>query len=131
VFNLYNREWPILTWPEPLPPAKFVFEEEGRTGHALDSMVCAGVVISGAVVRRSVLSPGVHLHSFAEVEDSILLPGADVARSAVVRRAILDKDVRVLEGAQVGVDQEQDRARGFTVSAGGVTVVGKGEVVEP
>jgi glucose-1-phosphate adenylyltransferase len=131
VFNLYNREWPILTWPDPLPPAKFVFEEEGRTGHALDSMVCAGVVISGATVRRSVLSPGVHAHSYAEVDDSILFPGADVARSAVVRRAILDKDVCVLEGARVGVDAEEDRARGFTVSDGGVTVVGKGGVVEP
>src|SRR5919112_5216321 len=130
VFNLYNREWPILTWPDPLPPAKFVFEEEGRTGQALDSMVCAGVVISGGTVRRSVLSPGAHVHSFAEVEDSILFPGADVARSAVVHRAILDKDVCVLEGAQVGVDPEQDRERGFTVSAGGVTVVGKGKVVE-
>jgi len=130
VFNLYNREWPILTWPDPLPPAKFVFEEEGRTGHALDSMVCAGVVISGGTVRRSVLSPGAHVHSFAEVEDSILFPGADVARSAVVRRAILDKDVRVLEDAQIGVDPEHDRERGFTVSPGGVTVVGKGGVVE-
>ena len=131
VFNLYNREWPILTWPDPLPPAKFVFEEEGRMGHALDSMVCAGVVISGATVRRSVLSPGVHAHSYAEVDDSILFPGVDVARSAVVRRAILDKDVCVLEGAQIGVDAEEDRARGFTVSDGGVTVVGKGGVVEP
>ena len=131
VFNLYNREWPILTWPDPLPPAKFVFEEEGRIGHALDSMVCAGVVISGGTVRRSVLSPGAHVHSFAEVEDSILFPGADVARSAVVRRAILDKDVRVLEDAQIGVDPEHDRERGFTVSAGGVTVVGTGGVVEP
>jgi glucose-1-phosphate adenylyltransferase len=94
-------------------------------------MVCAGVVISGGTVRRSVLSPGAHVHSFAEVEDSILLPGADVARSAVVRRAILDKDVCVLEDAQIGVDPEHDRERGFTVSAGGVTVVGKGGVVEP
>jgi glucose-1-phosphate adenylyltransferase len=129
VFNLYNAEWPILTWPEPLPPAKFIFEEEGRTGHALDSMVCAGVVISGAEVRRSVLSPGVHMHSYADVSDSILFPGVDVARSAVVRRAILDKDVRVLEGASIGVDAEADRAR-FTVSDGGVVVVGKGAVVE-
>ena len=130
VFNLYNAEWPILTWPDPLPPAKFVFEEDDRTGHALDSMVCAGVVISGAEVRRSVLSPGVHLHSYADVSDSILFPGVDVARSAVVRRAILDKDVRVLEGASIGVDLEADRER-FTVSDGGVVVVGKGAVVEP
>src|SRR5215204_2644007 len=131
IFNLYNREWPILSWPDPLPPAKFVFDEDGRTGQALDSMVCAGVVISGATVRRSVLSPGVHVHSFAEVEDSILFPGVDVARSAVVQRAILDKDVCVLEGAKIGVDAEEDRRRGYAVSAGGVTVVGKGQVVEP
>jgi glucose-1-phosphate adenylyltransferase len=130
VFNLYNAEWPILTWPDPLPPAKFVFEDDDRVGHALDSMVCAGVVISGAEVRRSVLSPGVHVHSYADVSDSILFPGVDVARSAVVRRAILDKDVRVLEGASIGVDLEADRER-FTVSAGGVVVVGKGAVVEP
>jgi glucose-1-phosphate adenylyltransferase len=130
VFNLYNSEWPILSWHDPLPPAKFVFAEEGRTGHALDSMVCAGVVISGAEVRRSVLSPGVHLHSFADVCDSILFPGVDVARSAVVRRAILDKDVCVLEGAEIGVDLEADRER-FTVSDSGVVVVGKGAVVEP
>src|SRR3954454_13238670 len=81
VFNLYNREWPILTYPEPLPPAKFVFDEESRRGHAVDSMVCSGVVISGATVRRSVLSPSVHLHSYAEVTDSILLPGAEVERN--------------------------------------------------
>ena len=72
-----------------------------------------------------------HVHSFAEVDDSILLPGVDVARSAVVRRAILDKDVCVLEGARLGVDAEEDRRRGFTVSDGGVVVVGKGAVVEP
>ena len=100
-------------------------------GHALDSMVCAGVVISGATVRRLGALAGRAPALFAEVEDAILFPDADVARSAVVHRAILDKDVRVLEGAQVGVDHDEDRERGFTVSAGGVTVVGKGGVVEP
>jgi glucose-1-phosphate adenylyltransferase len=130
VFNLYNFEWPILTWHEPLPPAKFVFDEDGRRGHALDSMVCAGVVISGASARRSVLSPGVHLHSYSRVDDSVLMQGVEVGREATVRRAILDKNVRVADGAQIGVDPDADRARGFAVSAGGVVVVGKGEVVE-
>jgi glucose-1-phosphate adenylyltransferase len=128
-FNLYNREWPILTWPDPLPPAKFVFDEDdGRRGQALDSMVCAGVVISGATVRRSVLSPGMHLHSFAEVEDSVLMQGVDVGRSAVVRRAIIDKNVRIADGAEIGVDPKADRER-FTVSAGGVVVIPKGTTV--
>jgi glucose-1-phosphate adenylyltransferase len=129
IFNLYNREWPILTWPEPMPPAKFVFEDPGRTGHALDSMVCAGVVISGATARRSVLSPGVHLHSYGEVEGSILMHGVDVGRSAIVRNAIVDKNVQILDGARVGVDPDEDRRR-FVVSAGGIVVIRKGAVVE-
>ena len=130
VFNLYNREWPILTWQEPLPPAKFVFADEERMGHALDSMVCAGVVVSGGEVRRSVLSPSVHVHSYASVEDSVLMPGVQVGRGAVVRRAIVDKDVYIHPGAQIGVDLEADTER-FTVSHGGIVVVGKGDVVEP
>ena len=129
VFNLYNREWPILTWQEPLPPAKFVFADADRMGHALDSMVCAGVVVSGGEVRRSVLAPAVHVHSFAQVHDSVLMPGVEVGRGAVVRRAIVDKHVRIEPGAQIGVDPDADRAR-FTVSDGGVAVVGKGAVVE-
>jgi glucose-1-phosphate adenylyltransferase len=129
VFNLYNMDWPILTWHEPLPPAKFVFDEEDRRGHALDSMVCAGVVISGATARRSILSPGVRLHSYAEVDGSILMQNVDVGRNAIVRNAIVDKNVRIAPGAQVGVDPEADRER-FVVSDNGVAVIGKGEVVE-
>jgi glucose-1-phosphate adenylyltransferase len=129
IFNLYNMEWPILSYPDPLPPAKFVFDDEGHRGHAIDSMVCAGVVISGGVARRSVLSPGAHLHSYSEVEDSILMHGVDVGRNAVVRRAIVDKDVRIEPGAQIGVDPDADRER-FAVSAEGVVVIGKGAVVE-
>jgi glucose-1-phosphate adenylyltransferase len=129
VFNLYNQEWPILSWHEPLPPAKFVFDEDDRRGHALDSMVCGGVVISGGTARRSVLSPGVHLHSYSEVESSVLMHNVEVGRQAVVRNAIVDKNVRVAPGAQIGVDPAADRER-FAVSANGIVVIGKGEVVE-
>jgi glucose-1-phosphate adenylyltransferase len=129
VFNLYNYQWPILTYPEPLPPAKFVFDEDSRRGHALDSMVCSGVVISGGTARRSVLSPGAHMHSYSLVEDSILMQDVEVGRHAVVKRAIVDKNVRIAEGARIGVDPEEDRRR-FAVSAGGVVVIGKGAVVE-
>jgi len=129
VFNLYNREWPILTWSEPLPPAKFVFDDSDRTGHALDSMVCAGVVVAGGTVRRSILSPGVRVRSYAQVEGSVLMHGVEVGRHAVVRRAIVDKNVRIPEGARIGVDLELDRDR-FTVSDGGVVVIGKGQKVD-
>jgi glucose-1-phosphate adenylyltransferase len=129
VFNLYNREWPILSWNDPLPPAKFVFEEAGRVGHALNSMVCAGAVVSGGEVRGSILSPGVHVHSWAEVEDSVLMHDVDVGRHAIVRHAIVDKNVRIPEGARIGVDLDLDRGR-FTVSPGGIVVIGKGQKVE-
>jgi glucose-1-phosphate adenylyltransferase len=129
VFNLYNMRWPILTWHEPLPPAKFVFDWPGCVGHALDSMVCAGVVISGGEVRRSVVSPRVIVHSHAKVEGCVLMHGVDVGRHAIVRNAIIDKNVRIPEGARIGVDAEWDRAR-FVVSSGGVVAIGKGEKVE-
>ena len=130
IFNLYNEDWPILTLPEPLPPAKFVFEEEeGRVGHALDSMVCAGVIVSGATVRRSILSPGVRAHSYAEVSGSVLMHGVEVGRGAVVRNAIVDKNVRIAPGAQIGVDPAADRER-FLISPGGIVVIGKGDRVD-
>jgi glucose-1-phosphate adenylyltransferase len=128
VFNLYNEDWPILTWLEPLPPAKFVFDEPGRVGHALNSLVCAGVVVSGGTVRRSILSPMVHVHSHAEVEGSVLMHGVEVGAGAVVRNAIVDKNVVIEEGARVGVDAGADRKR-FVVSDGGVVVIGKGDTV--
>jgi glucose-1-phosphate adenylyltransferase len=127
VFNLYNDEWPILTWTDPMPPAKFVSTEAGE-GRAVDSMICQDVIISGGVVRRSILSPGVRVRSWATVEDSVLMNGVAVGRHAVVRRAIVDKNVVIPEGARIGVDLDLDRER-FAVSEGGVVVIGKGQKV--
>jgi glucose-1-phosphate adenylyltransferase len=128
IFNMYNLEWPIHTWPGITQPAKFIFDEDERRGQAVDSMVCAGVVISGGTARRSILSPLVHLHSYSLVEDSILMHEAEVARNAVVRRAILDKNVYIGEGVEIGVDPDKDRER-FHVSDGGIVVIPKGQRV--
>jgi len=124
VFNLYNQRWPIRTATPPLPPAKFV-----NSGSAVESMVGPGSIISGAAVRDSVIGADVRVGEGAVVEGSVLLPGVRIGPGAVVRRAILDKNVELADGATVGVDTAADRDR-FTVSAGGVTVIGKGERVE-
>jgi len=129
IFNLYNDEWPILTHVPSQPPAKFVHDSGDRVGRAINSIVSNGVVVSGGLVRSSVLSPGVRVNSWSRVERSVLLHNTRVGRHAVVENAILDKNVVVPEDAQVGVDKEHDRARGFTVSPGGITVVGKGQLV--
>ncbi|MGE3287325.1 MAG: glucose-1-phosphate adenylyltransferase [Pseudonocardia sp.] len=125
-FDLYNDRWPILTHIPSRPPAKFVHDDGDRVGRAVNSVVANGVIVSGGSVRESVLSPGAFVHSWASVERSVVMDSTDIGRRAVVRDAILDKNVVVGEGVQVGVDKEADRARGLVVSDGGVTVVGKG-----
>jgi glucose-1-phosphate adenylyltransferase len=127
-FSLHNRQWPILTWLDPAPPARFV-TSEGVDGRAVDSLVCGGAVVSGANVRRSVLSPDVTVHSQADIDGSVLMHGVEVGRHAVVRNAVLDKFVRIPEGARIGVDLAMDRQR-FVVSDGGIVVVGKGQRVQ-
>ena len=130
-FNLYNRRWPILTHVPPDPPAKFVHDDEGRVGRAIDSVVSNGVIVSGGQVCNSVLSPGVRVDSAARVNRAVIMHNSRVSRCAVVENAILDKNVILEEGATVGVDKDHDRARGLVVSRGGITVVGKGQVVPP
>jgi glucose-1-phosphate adenylyltransferase len=120
-FNLYNREWPIWTSQAQLPGAKFVLR-----GTAEDSIVSAGTIISGGDVDRSVVSPNVRIDKWAKVDESILFANSRVGRNAVIRRAILDKNVVIPDGAEVGVDHEADRARGLYVSDGGITIVPKG-----
>jgi glucose-1-phosphate adenylyltransferase len=132
IFNLYNSQWPILTQVPAEPPAKFVHNDaDGRVGRALNSLVSNGVIVSGSYVAESVLSPGARVEEWATVEHSVILHHTRIGPHAVVRDAILDKNVVVPEGVTVGVDKEHDRARGFVVSDGGVTVVGKGQQVSP
>jgi glucose-1-phosphate adenylyltransferase len=130
VFSYYNSEWPIYTHRPPLPPAKFVFDQDDRRGAAYESIVGAGVIVSGAIARRSILSSEVLLHSHALVEDSLLLQGVELGRGAVVRRAIIDKNVYVPPGAHIGVDLEADRER-FTVTESGIVVIGKADQITP
>ncbi len=131
IFNLYNNDWPIYTQQINLPPAKFVHDGEGNQGRTTDSIVSLGTVISGGIVERSVLSPWVRVQSRALVTDSVLMDGVQIGRDATVRKAILDKNVTVADGAAIGVDKARDLERGFTVTDSGITVVGKGVIVNP
>jgi glucose-1-phosphate adenylyltransferase len=129
IFNLYNYEWPLYTYQGPWPPAKFVHGWHGRIGHAINSIVSPGSVISGALVENAVLSPNVMVRSWSTVSDSVLMDNVDVGRHAVIRRAIIDKNVRVPEGARIGMDPDEDRDRGFHVTPTGITVIGKDQSV--
>jgi glucose-1-phosphate adenylyltransferase len=123
--NLYNREWPVRSTSYPDPPAKFVFDEANRRGEALDSIVSGGCILSGGIVKKSVLSRGVRVHTGAVVEGSVLMDNCDIGRHAKVRRAILDKNVRIPEGGTVGYDLDADRARGWHVTDSGIVVIGR------
>ena len=131
VFNLYNYEWPIYTSTGYLPPAKFVHGMGDRVGEALNSAVSPGVVISGARINGSVVSPDVHVHSYTEVDNSVILDGVQIGRNCRIQRAIIDKNVTIPEATSIGFDKEHDEARGFSVTESGITVVGKGQVVTP
>jgi glucose-1-phosphate adenylyltransferase len=128
-FDLYNDSWPILTWNEPAPPARLL----SAPGHAEltigDSLVSAGVTVDGASVSRSVLSPGVRVHAGATLDRAVLMGGTEVGEGAVIRNAIIDKNVEIPAGTLIGVDHDEDRRRGFTVSEGGVVAIGKGQKI--
>jgi len=131
--NLYDHHWPIRTFQPNYPPPKFVFAEKGlpaRRGQALDRIVCQGSILSGGGVERSILGVNTRINSFARVEDSILFDGVDVGRHAKIRRAIIDKEVHIPAGIEIGYDHDLDRSRGFAVTERGVTVIAKTDGVE-
>lgn len=121
--NLYDREWPILTRQVQLPPAKFVFNTDKRRGTAIDSMVSGGCIISGSTVKGSVLFSGVHVHSFSQVSDSVILPDVEIGRDCKINRAIIDAYCRIPPGTEIGIDHDADRARGFRVTEKGLVLV--------
>ena len=121
--NLYNENWPILTYQAQLPPAKFVFDEDSRRGAAIDSMVSGGCVISGATVKRSLLFSNTKIHSYAEVRDSVILPNVDIGEKARITKAIIDRGCIIKAGMIIGEDHDEDRKRGFRVTEKGVVLV--------
>jgi glucose-1-phosphate adenylyltransferase len=128
--NLYNHQWPLGPTREMHPPAKFIFDEEGRRGHALDSIISGGCILSGGLVKGSVLGRGVRVHSGAIVEDSVIFDDCDIGRNARVRRAILDKNATVPEGASIGWDLDKDRQSHYVSENGIVVVEGLGSAVK-
>jgi glucose-1-phosphate adenylyltransferase len=122
VFNLYDKEWPIRTHQRQYPPAKFVFAESGRMGTALDSIVSAGCIVSGGMVKNSILSPDVRVNSYSDVEDSIIFSHVNIGRHCKIKKAIIDRDVHIPEGTVIGFDPEADKQNYF-VTETGITVV--------
>jgi glucose-1-phosphate adenylyltransferase len=120
--NMYDQDWPIWTHQEQLPPAKFVFDEDGRRGMAIDSLVSGGCIVSGSVVRRSLLFSDVRVNGYCTIEDSVLLPNVDVCRDVTLKRVIVDKNCKIPDGIVVGVNPEEDRKR-FHVTPNGVTLI--------
>ena len=121
--NLYDHQWPIWTYQKQSPPAKFVFNENGRRGYAVDSMVSGGCIISGSKIENSLLFTDVRVHSYSSITDSVILPNAEIGRNCKIHKAVIDSYCKVPQGMQIGVDHDQDRARGFRVSEKGIVVV--------
>ena len=130
VFNLYDKSWPLSTWQQQYPPAKFVFADPGRTGTALDSIVCGGSIISGSRVNRSVIGYDVRVNSFSEVEDSIIYNHVNVGRHSRIRRAIIDRHVKLPEHTEIGYNLEEDKKRYHVTDSGIVVVVRDESMIE-
>ncbi|MCV2884162.1 glucose-1-phosphate adenylyltransferase [Aestuariibacter sp. AA17] len=121
--NLYDEKWPIWTYQQQLPPAKFVFNDEQRRGYAVDSMISAGCIISGSKIDQSVLFNGVRIHSYSDIHQSVVLPRAEIGRHCRLHKVIVDSHCHIPANTSIGIDVEQDRARGFRISQHGVVLV--------
>jgi len=133
LLNLYDEVWPIRTFQPNLPPPKFVFGSRGepdRAGRALDSIICPGTIVSGGLLERCVVGPRCRINSYSHVQDSILFEAVDVGRHAQIRRAIIDKGVKVPPGMKIGFDEALDRRRGLTLTENGIVVIAKGDGLE-
>jgi glucose-1-phosphate adenylyltransferase len=121
--NLYDPDWPVWTYQRQLPPAKFVFDGDGRRGMAVDSMVSGGCIISGSQIKRTLLFSNVRIHSFSSIEETVILPGVIINRHCKIRRTIIDRGCKIPEGSVIGFNAEQDRANGFRISTNGIVLV--------
>ena len=121
--DLYEQQWPVWTRQVQVPPAKFVFDDDDRRGMSVDSIISGGCIVSGGTVRKSVLFSDVGIHSYSNVDESVILPGASIGRRARVRRAIIDRNCRIDPDMEIGINAEQDRERGFRVTENGNTLV--------
>ena len=121
--DLYDPKWPIWTYQEQLPPAKFIFDDDDRRGMAVDSTVSGGCIISGSKVKKSLLFSNVYVHSFCEIEESVILPGVKINRNCKIRRAIIDRNCEIPEGLEIGYDNKVDKENGFRVSKKGIVLV--------
>jgi len=129
--DLYDKDWPILTEQLQAPPAKFVFNNEDRCGRATDSMVSAGCIISGANINKSLIFSNCKIHSYSNIVESLILPECEILDGCTINRAIIDRGCVIPEGTQIGVDHDEDRARGFRVTEGGITLVTPGMLAQP
>jgi glucose-1-phosphate adenylyltransferase len=124
--NIYDPDWPIWTHQKQSPPAKFVFNDDHRRGYAVDSSIAGGCIVSGAKINRSLLFSDVHVHSYSQIDESVIMPKVDIGRNVKIRRAIIDSGCEIPDGMSIGIDKQQDITRGFRISKDGIVLVTKG-----
>jgi glucose-1-phosphate adenylyltransferase len=123
--NIYDENWPIWTHQKQSPPAKFIFNDDDRRGYAVDSTIAGGCIVSGSKISRSLLFSDVHVHSYSQIDESVIMPRVIIGRNVKIKRAIIDSDCKIPDGMHIGIDKQQDVARGFRISKDGIVLVTK------